>query len=73
VPGGVVFKSFLWLGEQIAETAEAVLPHRPAILNPLLRCIQPLGIDAAGAYPSDFFGTHQAGFFEDLQVLDDRS
>src|ERR1700683_4808198 len=62
---------FFRIGEQVAETAEAFLPHRPAMVDPLLHRIQPFGVNAAGAYPPDLFGAHQAAFFEDLKVLND--
>src|SRR5690349_18836575 len=61
----------LVLGEQIAEPIEAPLPERAALVDPVLRGPEALGLDAAGAHPTDLLGAHQPALLEDLQVLHD--
>ena len=61
----------LRFGEEIAEAVEAFLPEGAALFDPLFGYGQASGFDAAGADSADFFGVHQAAFFQDLQVLND--
>ena len=61
----------LRLGEEIPEAIEAALPFGAAVADPVLGGGESGGIDAAGADAAQFFGPHQAAFFQDLQMLHD--
>ena len=61
---------FFWLGEEGSEAIETFFPERTAFVDPFFGDRKAFGFDAAGADAADFFGVHQAAFFEDLHVLD---
>jgi hypothetical protein len=58
------------LGEVGAQAVEAARPGRPSPNDPFFGGPQRRGIDAAGAHPSDLFGSDEAARFQDLKVLD---
>lgn len=57
------------LGEEIAETIQAVLPGLAALREPLFEQAQGLRLDAALAHAADLAGADQAAFFQRLDVL----
>ena len=60
------------LGEVIAKPIEAAFPARAPFDNPLLGCLERLGLDTAGAHPADFLGPDEPARFQHLKVLDHR-
>ena len=50
--------AFLFLGEELAESVKLSFPGRAVIANPLFESLKSRGVDAAGAYATQFFRVH---------------
>src|SRR5258707_14017560 len=59
------------LGKQFSQTVEWFLPERSPSGDPALGDVEPLGLNAASAYPPRFHRAHQTTFLQHLQALND--
>jgi hypothetical protein len=61
-----------WLVQNFCQTVEAACPTIATFCDPTLGQDQPCGIEVARAHPTDLLCTHDAAFFQNLEVLHHR-